>query len=53
MVSHDDERDRRSLPDFRPEVPGRAGPDQITLADLCGLGVEDAAMADLVMASLG
>lgn len=34
-------------------VPGRTGADQITVADLCGLGVEDAAMADLVMGSPG
>lgn len=35
------------------EVAGRTARDQITLVDLCGLGVEDAAMADLVMTRLG
>jgi ornithine cyclodeaminase/alanine dehydrogenase-like protein (mu-crystallin family) len=30
----------------------RSDADQITVVDLCGLGVQDAAMADLVMASI-
>jgi ornithine cyclodeaminase len=31
---------------------GRKNDEQVTVADLCGLGVQDAAMADLVMASI-
>ena len=30
--------------------PGRTSPDQITISDHCGLGIQDAAMAELVMA---
>lgn len=33
-------------------APGRTSPGQITVADHCGLGVYDAAMADLVLARL-
>lgn len=31
------------------QAPGRLSPDDLTVTDLCGLGVEDAAMAQLVM----
>lgn len=34
-------------------VPRRGSQEQITVSDLCGLGVQDAAMAELVMASIG
>jgi len=33
--------------------PGRADASQITVCDLCGLGVEDAAMAELVLKGIG
>lgn len=32
---------------------GRSNSEQITVVDLCGLGVQDAAVADVVMASIG
>jgi ornithine cyclodeaminase len=32
--------------------PGRTSPEQITLADLCGLGVQDATIAELVVTRL-
>lgn len=32
-------------------VAGRTSDDEITVADLCGLGIQDAAMAELVMAN--
>lgn len=35
------------------DAAGREGPDQITVADLCGLGVQDAAVADLVVRQTG
>ncbi|MEO6651597.1 MAG: ornithine cyclodeaminase family protein [Ilumatobacteraceae bacterium] len=34
------------------ESDGRIDAQQITVADLCGLGIQDAAMADLVMATI-
>lgn len=34
-------------------APGRTDDQQTTVVDLCGLGIQDAAMAELVLASLG
>ena len=35
------------------QAVGRTTVDQVTIVDLCGLGIQDAAMAELVMAHLG
>jgi ornithine cyclodeaminase len=35
------------------DAAGREGAEQITVADLCGLGVQDAAVADLVLRRAG
>ena len=34
------------------EAPGRKDPDQVTVADLTGLGAQDAALAELVLATM-
>ena len=34
------------------KAPRRSTPDQMTVADLCGLGIQDAAMAELVMSRI-